>query len=383
MPQKIMFSVGEISGDFQGANLAREILKIRPELFLCGIGGSRMAEAGVRILADFTYRGVVGLVEVLKHFPAYGLLFFKVKRILKKAPPNLLVLIDNQGFNMILARAAQKLGIPTVYYIAPQEWLWGKTKNLLGVARTITKILAIFPDEAEIYQKAGARVVYIGNPIVDLIPANLEVKSQNQVALELGLASGRRYLTILAGSREQEINHVAPLLFKAAAILSKKLKDIEFLVPVVDERFLEKINREINNLRLPARIFLGKSHEAIKISVLALATSGTVTLEVALLLKPMVIVYKLSRITEWVARKILKINLPSIGLPNLICGARLVPELTQKEATPVKIAQEVLGILDDPGRYQKIVEGLKTVKERVGERGAVSRAAQEIIAMLK
>lgn len=377
-----MIFAGEISGDTQGAKLAEEILKLKPAVVLFGLGGSQMARAGVKILKDSTTHGVFGLFEVLRHLPAYIFLYFKTKKKLTQEKPDLLILIDNQGFNLLLAKHAKTLDIPTVYYIAPQDWRWGVEYNMKTAAALITKILAIFPEEAEIYRKMGRAVSYIGNPVVDLIDPEVEKAPAEEVKKILGLNPQKKYIGLLPGSRWQEIEKLGPVLIGAAEIMLQKIPELEFLVPVADQRFLPVLEKTRKKSGAPVHFFPAESQKVIKASEIVLVASGTVSLEAALLEVPMVIVYKLSGLTEWVGRKILKINPKMIGLPNFIYGEMFIPELTQKEANSLKIAQTALEILADPAKYQEIKKKLAVVKEKCGPRGAVKRAAQEILEIL-
>lgn len=382
MNPRIMLAAGEVSGDVQGAKLAQEIWAFNPQISLFGSGGPQMAASGVKILADYRQRAVIGFFEAFQYLPAYFFLFFKMKKILASQKPDLLVLIDNQGFNLPLAKEAKLLGIPTIYYIAPQEWIWGSPQSLKNVSRLITKILAIFPEEAELYQKSGANVSYIGHPVVDLIDEGVAKSDRLFLSKELGLNPDKKYLALLPGSRLQEIKNLSPFLFKAANLIKQALSDIEFLIPVASEAYLPLIKKIARKQKIFDHFYLGKSQNILKVSELALTVSGTVTLEAALLETPLVIIYKLLKITEFVGRRIFKINLPMIGLPNLILGEKIIPELIQEEVTAQNIAEAALKILRNPAEYQRIKQALVRIKEKIGPGGAVKKAAFEILKLL-
>ena len=247
---KILISVTEVSGDMHAANLVKAIRRINPGTKFVGIGGERMQKAGVDIRSITTHMGTIGLLEGVKYYPSFLKVRSMMKKILLKERPHLLVLIDSRDFNLGIARLGKKFGIPAVYYIAPPVWAWPDHKGK-RVARTLEKIIAIFPFEAEIYRECGAKVAFVGHPLLDIVKPNM---SKEEVYHKFGLNSGGFIIGLLPGSREQEINNLLPLMLSTAAEVSKRLKNVQFLLPLASSVFADRIMRIVNKSEVSVKI---------------------------------------------------------------------------------------------------------------------------------
>ena len=374
MPKKVMILAGEVSGDLHAASLIQELKTLQRETFFFGMGGPRMAEAGVVLDQDITQIAVVGFAEVLKKLPTFWKLFQTLLQKAKTERPDVVILVDNPGFNLRFAKAVRPFTQKIIYYISPQIWAWNSRRIYL-IKRLVDKMIVIFPFEEKLYREAGVNVTFVGHPLLDRIKP-----TQHRTTLLKGVPNDRRLIGILPGSREKEVERHLPILIEASEILSQKIQNLHFLI--------------FKSPALPASLYLPSmkgrvprtlidkdpEYEYRNLIEFALVASGTATLETAILEKPMVIVYKTSFLTYLLARNLIRI--PYIGMVNVVAGKKIVPECLQFEAIPQKIAQETENYLRDPGKMAGIQEELRRVKQSLGSPGASSRAAQEILHVL-
>ncbi|MFA5113229.1 MAG: lipid-A-disaccharide synthase [Candidatus Margulisiibacteriota bacterium] len=365
-----MVSAGEVSGDVHGSYLVKELKKLRPDLAFFGLGSERLAEAGVDIRFDIIKRGSIGILEALPNvFPLFSI-FRKVKKLVLAEKPDLVILIDSQGINLPLAKFCKAVGIKTVYYIAPQEWLWGTPRGVKHVAQIVDLIVAIFPREYEAYKAAGANVIYEGHPLIDIV----------QAPQPLSPRSPSPRISLCPGSRMQEIGGLLPILLKAGELIKKELPDAEFLIPVSSRNLFQEIFALVGDFR-PMAVF-GKTYETLASSNLAICTSGTINFEASLLGVPNIMTYKLSRLTYWAGKYILKIDrkIKYFCMPNILMDNLVIPELVMENATAEKIAQEALAILRDTQRQEKMKKEFVKLKGELGRPGMIGRIAKSILA---
>jgi lipid-A-disaccharide synthase len=372
-----MIIAGEASGDLHGAELVRELRNLAPGIHLYGIGGRRMEEAGFQTLFNCQQLAVYGIVEVASKLVGLAKIYLSVRRNLLSDPPDLLVLIDYPGFNLRLARAAKKAGVPVVYYICPQIWAWasGRVKKM---ARRTDRVLVILPFEKEFYQNAGVNAEYVGNPLVESLPLRF---NREQAAASLGLNPAERIIGLLPGSRPAEVRRILPKMLEAANLLKDKLDRVQFLLPLAANLDIGIVDELVSQSQLPIKMIEGASGDAIALSDLVIVTSGTATLEAALLARPMVVVYEVSPVTY--ALGVRFVRLKEYSLANLVLGRRVVPELIQRRFTPENTFNEAYRILTDPGRYQSIMAELKRVRDILGEAKPSKRVAQIVWRMLQ
>ncbi|MCK9419459.1 MAG: lipid-A-disaccharide synthase [Nitrospirae bacterium] len=376
--KKVMIMSGEASGDLHGANLARELWKQDPAMVIYGVGSKQMQEAGVRMLADAKEISVVGITEVLTHLGVIYRVYASLKRFLKHERPDLLVLIDFPDFNIKLGKAAQKLGIPVLYYISPQVWVWRKGR-IKTIARMVKAMIVVFPFEVPLYEKAGVDVRFVGHPLTDVVRSDL---TKEQAKSVFGLDASRRTIALLPGSRKSELTHLLPDMLAAAKILSARFQDLQFILPVaptLDQRFVRTFMEQCG---VPVRVIEGRVYDVLRASDAAIVTSGTATLETGLMSIPMVIVYRISAITYTILSSMVHAGLKHVGLVNIVADERLVPELIQEESTPQHMADAVARMLTDPIYYDQIRAGLEGVRMRLGDAGASARAAAVVRELL-
>ncbi|MGC1455257.1 MAG: lipid-A-disaccharide synthase [Nitrospirota bacterium] len=376
--KKIMIMSGEASGDLHGANLAREIWKQDPGMVIYGVGSKQMQGAGVRMLADAREISVVGITEVLTHLGAIYRVYSTLKHFLKSERPDLLVLIDFPDFNIMLGKAAQRLGIPVLYYISPQVWVWRKGR-IKTIARLVKAMIVVFPFEVPFYEKAGVDVRFVGHPLTDVVRSDL---TKEQAKSAFGLEVSRRTIALLPGSRRSELTHLLPDMLTASKILSTRFQDLQFILPVAPTLDQDFVRTFVEQSGVPVRVVEGRVYDALRASDAAIVASGTATLETGLMAIPMVIVYRISAITYAILSRLVHAGLQHVGLVNIIADERLVPELIQKESTPQLMADAVAKMLSDPAYYDRIRSGLNGVRKRLGDAGASARAAAVVRELL-
>ena len=374
--KKILIIAGEASGDMHGANLVREARKLDPSLMFSGVGSRRMREAGVRMLADAAEISVVGATEVLTHIRAIYGVYSKLKAFLRSERPSLLILIDFPDFNIMLGKAAKKLGIPVLYYISPQVWAWRKGR-IKKIAALVKALIVVLPFEVELYRKAGVDVRFVGHPLVDVVRSDY---TQEEARRQLGLDPRRRTVALLPGSRKKELTNLLPDMLAAAALLASKFADLQFVLPVAPTLDVEFVRGYVNRTSVPVRIVDGRVYDALRASDAAMVASGTATLETGLMEVPMVIVYRVSALSFAIGSLI--IDVKDVGLVNIVAGKRVAPELVQHEATPENMAGAISGMLGDPVRYRQVKDDLVRMKTRLGDGGASARAAAVVMEVM-
>jgi len=376
--KKVMIMAGEASGDLHGANLARELGKLDPTAAIYGVGSKQMRDAGVRMLADASTISVVGITEVLTHIRAIYGVYAKLKKFLREERPDVLVLIDFPDFNIMLGKAARKLGIPIVYYISPQVWVWrkGRIKTIAGLVKAM---IVVFPFEVPLYEKAGVDVRFVGHPLTDVVKSRY---SQQEARQALGIDLGKRTVALLPGSRKGEVANLLPEMLGAARLLQSRFQDLQFVLPVAPTLEAHLIQTYVEQGKVPVHIVEGHVYDVLRASDVAMVTSGTATLETGLMAVPMAIVYRTSALTYFIVTRLVR-NLAHVGLVNIVAGRRIVPELIQHEATSQKIAGAISEMLDEPAVYRRIKEDLLNVRAQLGAEGASTRAASVVMEFMK
>jgi lipid-A-disaccharide synthase len=366
----IMIVAGEASGDMHGANLVREMLRIDPALNFYGIGGKKLREEGVKLLANASDMAVVGLTEVISKLGSIFKIMGMMKRSLDERRPDLVILIDYPDFNLPLANAAKKRGIKNFYYISPQVWAWRKGR-IGQIKKTVDKMAVILPFEVDTYGQEGFTVNYVGHPLLDMVKLNY---SKQESRKKFGLAENKITIGILPGSRPSEVGKLMPELLRASEILAQKMPEVQFVLPLADTLEEKIITKIISGFNVKVKIISGHTYDVISCADLALVASGTATLETALLGIPMVIVYKISLLSYLIGRLI--VDVKNIGLVNIIAGKTIVPELIQGDACGKRIAVEALAILTNEEKKQEMIKELEAIRAKLGEPGAAIRAAQ-------
>lgn len=374
---KIMFSAGEASGDMHGANIARALKALAPDVELLGMGGAKMAAAGVEIIYDIKDLGFIGVGEIIKKIP----FFFRLRDFLvakmKEEKPDLLVCIDYPGFNMRLIKKAKAAGIPVVYFILPTIWAWHKSRGKV-IAEYTDLAISLFPFEERIYRAIGTNVVYAGNPLLDVVHADM---SRDEAFRYFGLDPQKQTVLLMPGSRLQEVKGLLPVMVQAAEQIAAAVPAVQFILPRASTIDREMLHGYINSAAVP--IVIGDDHvyDMMNMADVAIAASGTATLETALMGLPTVLIYKVAPLTYQLSK--LLVHVKYIGLPNIISGRGIMPEIWQDDVTPANVAAKVLPVLTDPAYRQRQQQDMQAVHQAMGERGANSRIAQTILDFAK
>ena len=383
----IFISTGEVSGDLQGALLIEALQRQSKiagvELEIAALGGDRMAKAGATLIANTTSIGSVGILESLPFvFPTWQVQR-RAKQYLQENPPDILVLIDYMGPNLALGSYAHK-NLPNtkvVYYIAPQEWVFSLSHwNTKTIVEMTDKLLAIFPQEAHYYQEKGVNTIWVGHPMVERMK---DAPKRISARESLGIKSEEKIVTLLPASRRQEIKYMLPVVCEAARQIQDKLPEVEFLIPLSLPTYREKISQAINTYGLRAKIIENQTLEAIAAADLAITKSGTANLEIACLDVPQIVFYRVNPITAWIAKHIIKFQIPFISPVNLLVMKPIVPELLQDEATAARIVEESLTLLLDGKKRQEMQQGYGEMRHSLGELGVCDRAAKETLALIE
>jgi lipid-A-disaccharide synthase len=375
--KKILMVAGETSGDLHGAHLVEAIHQIDPEVQFLGVGGEHLDRKGMKLLYHSNSLSVVGITEALFKLRTILKALKGLKEALDREQPNLIILIDFPDFNLRLAKIAHQKGIPVLYYISPQVWAWRHARVKL-IAERVRKMVVFFPFEAPLYKAAGVDVEWVGHPLVDIVKPTL---SKEEVLRKFDLDPRRRTIGLLPGSRTHEVERLLPPLLGSAHLLQQETPDLQFVIPLASGFTEETLAPWMRNSPVPVRLIQGWTYDVMNICELLILASGTATLEGAILGKPMIIIYKVSLLSFWVARAMIQVNY--IGLVNLVAGKGIAPELIQKDVNPKRIAEEALRILKDSVLQQKMVESLKEVRQRLGNHGAAQRAARIVMSLLQ
>lgn len=381
---KIGIVAGEASGDLLGSHLIRVLKKYRPDLEFVGIAGPKMMGEGANSLFPMERLSVRGYIEVLRHLP--GLLNIR-KQLLQyflKNPPDLFIGIDAPDFNFGLERKLKRKGIRTIHYVSPSIWAWRKGR-MGKIRRAVSHMLALFPFEPALYEQAGVPVSYVGHPLADILPMEPDREAARE---NLKLKSGNLVIAMLPGSRQSEVQQLADLFVKTAKILAKEQPEVQFLVPLITRETRMIFERAIYNNQsmsdgeleqIPIQILFGHAHLAMEAADAVIVASGTATLEAALLKRPMVITYRMSRLSWQILKRMN--YLPYVGLPNILAGRFVVPELLQHDATPEKLAEATLKLVSDRAAMAEISAEFTRIHESL-QQNTEEKAAQAILAYL-
>jgi len=373
-----MIVAGERSGDILGAALAQALQARIPGLEVFGCGGEAMRQAAVDTVVDAHQIAIAGITEVVAGIPRVYRAFHRLLEEADRRRPQLAILIDFPDFNLRLARRLKKRHIPVVYFVSPQVWAWrkGRVKQL---KERIVKMIVIFDFEEEIYRQAGVPVEYVGHPLVDRVRAHL---TRREFCAQAGLDPSVPIIALLPGSRRKEVSTNLPVMLDAATRLAqgRKLQFVVAVAPTIDAHWLETTLLARYAGRIAVRTAANATYDAMQHSEVAVVTSGTATLEAALRERAMVVVYRVSALT-WLVGKLL-VKVPYYCMVNILAKRELVPELMQNDFKAAKVAARVEYLLDHPEARQAMIEGLQSLKPRLGRGGAIERAADAIVDML-
>jgi lipid-A-disaccharide synthase len=378
----IFVSTFEFSGDMHGEVLVREVQKILPGVSFYGIGGSRLAAAGVDLMVDTTKLSTIGFIEALQNLR-------KMKQILKAAVcewerrrPDLILWLDSGGFNLLLAKEAKKKGIPVVCMFSPSAWAYGQARAV-KLAKRVALLLAILPFEAEFYRKFGTKAVQVGHPLLDRVKNDLEPEAYKRT---LGIAPDQKLIALLPGSRRQEIANLLPVMLEAVAALAQNYS-LHAVLPVAASINREWVEKIIKQYPISCTITDGGVYNLLAAADAGVVASGTATLEAAFLQTPIVIVYQLSRLSFFIYKMLEspehKGKPVRFGMPNIIMDRQILPELIFKNLNAMNIQKHLEAYLSNPELTAQVKRDLAEVKARCGQPGVMARAANLIVELLE
>ncbi len=373
---ELMVAAGEASGDLHAADVLAELRRRRPELRAFGMGGPRLEAAGLERLFDAREISVMGIAEVWPRLPRIWRVFRALARAARERRPAAALLVDVPDFNLRLARKLRAAGIPVVFYVSPTVWAWRRGR-VRQIARDVDRMLCILPFEEEFYRAHGVRARYVGNPVVEQVPPPGAAEGFRRA---LGLDEARPTLALLPGSRPSELHRLLPTMVESAALLQRERPELQIVVPVAPGLDRAPVEQAFSARGLHPTLVDGRAAEVVGASDVAVVASGTATLETALMLRPMVVVYRMSALSWAIGRLLVRVAF--VSLVNLLSGRRLVPELLQAELRPEAVANEVRRLWG-PGRARDAqLEGLLALRARLGNGPTASRVADEVLEVM-
>lgn len=371
----LFISAGEPSGDLHGANLIRELKKLDSSLRISGFGGDRMAAAGCEVIYPLSKHSVMGIANVLKQIVTFIRLLNRAEEFFRKERPDLIVVIDYPGFHWKLAKRAQKLGIPVIYFVPPQIWAWAQWR-VKKMRRLITHVLSALPFEHEWLAERGVKSTYIGHPYFD----ELAAQKLDGAFLAAERAKPGRVVGVLPGSRNQEVTMNVKEMLRAASIVHRIVPDTRFLIAAFNEHQAGIARETVNAVGVPAEVHVGRTAEIIELAECCVAVSGSVSLEMMYRGTPAVVVYRMKRLAYVVARRLVKIRF--ITLVNLLADEAIYPEFPTYRDPSDEVAVKLLELLNDPSRAQSVRDKLDVLCQSVAKPGACAAAAKFVVDMV-
>lgn len=368
-PPCVMLVAGEASGDRHAADLFNNLRQLIPDIRGIGMGGGQMRASGIDIQVDSSGLGVIGLAEVIRHYPEISRALATLRTLLRQKRPDLLICVDYKEFNFRLARTARSLGIKVLFYVSPQVWAW-RPGRVRSYGRIIDHMAVIFPFEVPFYQKHHIPVTFVGHPLVGKVKANLP---RNDAFNQFGLSHLLPVVGLLPGSRTQEVRQLLPVMLESAVRLARAHDGLQFVLfraPTIADSLLQA---ELARHPVRVKVIEGQNYDALNCCDAVISTSGTATLEVALMGVPLCIIYRLSGLSYWLGRLLVRIDW--IGLPNILAGRSIVREFIQHKANPDNIAGEIDRILRDNRYADNMREELRRVRELLGPPEAAVKLA--------
>lgn len=369
IPKKLMVIAGEASGDLHGGYLLQELLKLNPDVQIIGTGGAKMAAAGANLYYDVKDLAVIGFWEVLKRYGYFKQIFDDIVSKLDIEKPDAVLLIDYPGFNLRLAAEAKKRGIKVVFYVAPQVWAWKKNR-IKQIKKYIDELIVLFPFEVEYFKKEGMKTRFFGNPLLDIAQVTT---NKSEAFSKYNLDENKITISLLPGSRRNEIIKHLSLVIDIAENIQRLKKGVQFVIPLASTVNKLEIEKQLADAKTKISLVQGDTYNMVGFSEFAVVASGIATLETAVLQIPMVIYYKISAATYFLGKYIL--NIKTIGLPNIISGKKIIPELVNNAATAPEISKTILEYLDSADKYQTIKKDLHDLKLSLGRTGAYQKTA--------
>jgi lipid-A-disaccharide synthase len=373
--KEIMLVVGEASGDMHGASLVKALLERDPNLTFFGVAGDQLQRTTFETLFTVSELTGMGLLELAGNIKNILAAYRLLRRALRTRRPSLLILIDFPELNLRLAKLAKDLGVPVLYYVSPQVWAWRRGR-IRQIAKVVDKMAVVFPFEVELYEGHQMPVEFVGHPLLDVVRVSQE---RDPTLREIGLEKEKPVIALLPGSRRKEIAYHLPIMVAAATEL-KRLEQAQFFCVRASTLDRGELQKELDRAGFVIPIVEAGRYNAVNAADLVWAASGTATLETALLEKPMIVVYRVSWVTYYLARLLVKIKY--IGIANIIAGRAIVPELVQSNLSPERLVRESRAILNDHDASRTMIANLRKLREQLGAPGAANRVAELAVSLM-
>ena len=373
---RIMIIAGEASGELHGAGVVEALKRRHSDSDIFGIGGDRMKAAGCELLYHIEQFAFMGLVEVLRHLPFVRRAMQRLEQVFQTRRPDVLVLIDYPDFNLRLARIARRYDIPILYYISPQVWAW-RAGRIHTIVKLVDRMAVVFPFEVSLYEQAGGQVEFVGHPLLEVLEAKYD---KDTFCQQVGLDPQQPVIGLLPGSRRQEVTSLLPVMLNTLSAVQQRLQHVQGVIGLAPTIRPETISPMLNGHTSVATVE-NMTYDVMKHADLLLVTSGTATLESACFGTPLIVLYKMARLSWWIARRL--VTIPNIGLVNVVAGRRIAPEFLQDAAHPDRLVPEVVNLLQDPERLKGMRKELQDVRTKLGAPGASDRVADLALDMAK
>ncbi|MHC4830434.1 MAG: lipid-A-disaccharide synthase, partial [Planctomycetota bacterium] len=373
---RVLILAGEASGDSHGAELVEALKRIEPDVEIEAWGGHKLEEAGAKVHEDLVAHAVMGLFPVLAKLPYFIGVKRRILARISEWQPDIVIPIDYPGLNLRVAKAARRLGARVLYYVSPQVWAWWRSR-VKRIGRAIDKMLVLFPFEVEFYRSHRIDVEYVGHPLLD---AMAHERRDLTLRERLGISPDEPILAILPGSRPREIRKLVPLMLDVAKIVKARHPEARLVAAAARDAFVPEIEAAARERDLEVTVLPGGARDLMREGRVGLVASGTATLECLFAKLPMVICYRLG-LLSWLGAKLL-LATEHIGLANIVCGRRAVPEFFDWRNRPEAIAESVVRLFEDTADRERCLADLAVGRQKLGEPGASERAARAAIAMI-
>lgn len=372
----ILIVAGEASADLHGAKVLEAVRSHHPGVSFFGVGGAAMRAAGLETVASAEDISVAGLTEVLLAIPRIFGILGRLAQLAAERRPKVAVLIDLPDFNLRLAKRLKRLGIPVVYYISPQVWAWrqGRVRQIKAV---VDRMLVILPFEEDFYRQHGVAVEFVGHPLLEELP---EPEDTAQARQRLAILDNGPVVALLPGSRKKEVSRHLPRMLEAMRLLADEVEGVRGVIPVASTIPPELVQRAVERSGAPVTVVVEQATLALLAADAAVVCSGTATLQTALLLRPMLVVYRVSWLTYLILKGLVKVT--HIALVNLIAGKAVAQELIQQRFTAANVATELRRLLSDPAARDSMRQQMRAVRDKLGAGGAAARVAEAIASYL-
>jgi len=376
-PLRHLFIIsGEPSGELHAAGLTQAIKELDPAIRISAVGTDLLRQAGAEIFYGIEGLAVIGLFDALKKLPRFIALKNHILKKIALEKPDAIILVDFSGFNLRLAKTINKK-IPVVYYVSPQVWA-SRPGRIKTIQKYISKMVVLFKFEQEFYRRHGVDAEFTGHPLLDIVKPQF---SKKEFFRNYNLKEDRPTIALLPGSRRQEINKILPVMLSASRIIKKEIPETQFIIAKIPQLDWGIYQNKLKEAGLEVKIVEGKTYDCLNAADFALVCSGTATLETAILACPFAVVYKMNLLNFLFYLP--QVKVPYIAMANIVARKNIVQEFIQFQATPGKIAREVLRVLKDPAAKEKLHQELLGVSTLLGEKGASKRAARTILDFLK